>query len=351
MKTPIVLAYSGGLRSSVAIPWLTDKYGTDVVALTLGLGQSTDLLEIRDRALAAGAVRAHVIDARDEYVRDFVWPSLRADALPDGCYPLATALSRPLIAKQLVDVARIEGAALVAHASTGRDRARMHRPVGMLDGSLQVVACADGMPPSQVAEYADRLGLAVPVEGADRVDDNLWGRTVGRAADDGSQEAPDSSFAFTRDMAQTPASPAVVELSFARGTPTGINGVTMTPVELVESLAMIAGEHGIGRFDRIKNRADGTRSRVLSEAPAAAVWHDARRELERLTASGRLNRFATTVAAAYAGVIVRGEWFERLRQGLDAYVWSTQERVTGTVRVKLFKGSSRIVGRTLNPEP
>ena len=345
----MVLAYSGGLRSSVAIPWLADKYGTDVVALTLGLGQSTDLMEIRDRALAAGAVRAHVIDARDEFVRDYVWPSLRADALSDGRYPLATALSRPLIAKQLVEVARIEGATMVAHASTGRDRARMHQPVRVLESGLQVVACADGMTPTQVAEYADRLGMALPVEGADRVDDNLWGRTVGRPADDASEEVPDSAFKFSRNLAQTPASPAVVELSFERGTPTGINGVTMTPVELIESLATIAGEHGIGRFDRVKNRADGTRSRVLYEAPAAAVLHDARRELERQSSSASLNQFAPVIGTAHAGVLGRGEWFDRLRQGLDAYVSSTQERVTGTVRVKLFKGASRIVGRTLSP--
>ena len=349
MKTPIVLAYSGGLRSSVAIPWLADKYGTDVVALTLGLGQSTDLMEIRDRALAAGAVRAHVIDARDEFVRDYVWPSLRADALSDGRYPLATALSRPLIAKQLAEVARIEGATMVAHASTGRDRARMHQPVRVLESGLQVVACADGMTPTQVAEYADRLGMAVPVEGADRVDDNLWGRTVGRPADDASEDVPDSVFKFSRNLAQTPASPALVELSFERGTPTGINGVTMTPVELIESLATIAGEHGIGRFDRVKNRADGTRSRVLYEAPAAAVLHEARRELERQFSSESLNQFAPVIGTAYAGLLGCGEWFDRLRPGLDAYVSSTQERVTGTIRVKLFKGASRIVGRTLSP--
>ena len=348
MKTPIVLAYSGGLRSSVAIPWLADKYATDVVAFTLGLGQSTDLMEIRDRALAAGAVRAHVIDARDEFVRDYVWPSLRADALSEGRYPLATALSRPLIAKQLVEVARIEGATMVAHASTGRDRARLHQPVRMLDASLQVVACADGMTPAQVAEYADRLGVAVPVEGTERIDDNLWGRTVGRPADDASQEVPDSTFKCSRNLEQTPATPAVVELSFERGTPTGINGVTMTPVELIDSLTTIAGEHGIGRCDRVKNRLDRSRSCVVYEAPAAAVLHDARRELERQSSSASVNHFAPVVGTAYAGVLGRGEWFDRLRPGLDAYVWSTQERVTGTVRVKLFKGASRIVGRTLS---
>jgi len=348
VTTPIVLAYSGGLRSSVAIPWLVDRHAADVVAVTLDLGQSTDLAEIRDRALAAGAVRAHVIDARDVFVRDFVWPALRADALADGCFPMATALSRPLIAKTLVEIAGIEGAARVAHGSAGRDRRRLDQPLRTLAPAVTAIAAADGMTAAQVVEYAERLGVSVPAPAADRVDDNLWGRTVGRAGDDASSEAPDSAFARSRSLAQAPATAAIVELSFERGTPTAINGVTMTAAELIESLSTIAGEHGVGRFDRVKGRGDGSGSRVLYEAPAAAALHHARRELERLSSSESLNRFAPAVSAAYAGVLGRGEWFGRLRQGLDAYVSATQEGVSGTVRVKLFKGHSHIVGRTLN---
>lgn len=348
MTKPIVLAYSGGLRSSVAIPWLADRHGADVVAVTLDLGPAVDLAEIRDRALAAGAVRAHVIDARDEFVRDFAWPALRAGALVEGRFPMATALSRPLIAAKLIEIARLEGAAIVAHGAAGRDRARLDQPLRALDTSRPALACADGMTPAQVAEYADRLGISPPAAGTDRVDDNLWGRTVGRPADDGSAEAPESAFARSRPLAQTPDVPAVVELSFVRGTPSGINGVTMTPAELTESLATIAGEHGVGRFDRVKIRQDGSRSRVLYEAPAAAVLHLAHRELERLSASEGLIRFAPAVSAAYADVLGRGEWFGRLRQALDAYVSATQEGVSGTVRVKLFKGDTHVVGRTLN---
>ena len=341
------MAYSGGLRSSVGIPWLADKHGADVVTVTLGMGQALDLIEVRDRALAAGAIRAHVIDARDEFARDFVWPSLRADALSDGRYPMATALSRPLIAKQLVELARIEGATIVAHGAAGRDAARMQQCLRALDGEMQAVACAGEMTSAQAADYAGRLGRSTPAAEADRVDDNLWGRTIGRPAGDAADEAPEPAFTLSRSLAQTPGTPAVVELSFERGTPTGINGVTMRPVELIESLTTIAGEHGVGRFDRVKNRTNGSRSRVLYEAPAAAVLHEARRELERLTSSDSLNRFAPAVASAYAGALARGEWFDRLREGLDAYVATTQDRVTGTVRVKLFKGVSHIVGRTL----
>lgn len=342
------MAYSGGLRSSVAIPWLADRHAADVVAVTLDLGQSTDLVAIRDRALAAGAVRAHVIDARDELARDILWPALRADALSDGQYPMATAMSRPLIAKKLVEIAGIEGAAMVAHGSAGRDCARIDQLLRALDPVMPSLACADAMTPAQVTEYANRLGISVPAPGSHRVDDNLWGRTVGRPADDLAQEAPESAFKVTRSLSHAPASPAVVELSFERGTPTGINGVTMTAGELIENLSTIAGEHGIGRFDRIKHRANGSRARVLYEAPAAAVLHHARRELERLAAAESLVRFSPAVAAAYAGVLARGEWFGALRHGLDAYVVSTQQGVTGTVRVKLFKGDTHIVGRTLH---
>lgn len=349
MTKPIVLAYSGGLRSTVAIAWLADRHAGEVVALTLDLGQPTDVAEIRDRALAAGAVRAHLIDARDEFVRDFAWPALRADAMAEGRYPMATALSRPLIAQKLVEMARIEGATTVAHGSAGRDRLRLDRPLGALDPSLAAIACADGMTAAQVEEYADRLGMSRPADGADRVDANLWGRTVGRPADDGAAEPPESAFTLSRPLAHTPGEPATVALTFERGTPTGINGVTMTPAELVESLSTIAGEHGVGRFDRLKHRGNGSRARVLHEAPAAAVLYHARRELERLASSDSLNRFQPSVSAAYAGVLGSGEWFGRLRQGLDAYVASTQEGVSGTVRVKLFKGDTHIVGRALNP--
>jgi argininosuccinate synthase len=349
LKTPIVLAYSGGLRSSVAIPWLADRHAAEVVAVTLDLGQATDLGEIRDRALAAGAARAHVFDARDEFARDFVWPALRAGALLDGRYPMATALSRPLIAAKLVEIARIEGAVVVAHGSAGRDRARLQQPLQVLNGSLQAIACADVMTPAQVAEHAERLGISVPGPAADRVDDNLWGRTIGRPADDASQEVPELVCKVSRGLAHTPGTAAVVELSFARGVPTGINGVTMTAVELIDSLSTIAGEHGVGRFDRVKSRADGSRSRVIHEAPAAAVLHRAHHDLALLTASPGLSRFMPTVAAAYTGVLGRGEWFDRLRVGLDAFVSSTQEQMSGTVRVKLVKGSCHIVGRTLTP--
>lgn len=348
MTKPIVLAYSGGLRSSVAIPFLADRHGVEVVTVTVDLGQSTDLAEIRDRALAAGAARAHVLDARDEFVREFAWPTLAADALADGTYPMATAISRPLIARKLVELAHIEGAMIVAHGAADRDATRLSQPVRGLDRSLEVVSCGDHLAQPQVAEYANRIGITVPAPSAERVDDNLWGRTAGRSADDLSLEVPESAYAVTRKLSQTPDSPAVVAVTFDRGCPTAINGLAMSPAELVESLSTIAGEHGVGRFDRIKRHGDGTTARVVHEAPAAAVLHQARRELERLTAPAGVSQFAPIVASAYVCVLERGEWFGGFRAGLDAYASLIQAAVSGTVRVKLFKGDCRVVGRTLN---
>jgi len=337
-----VLAYSGGARSAAAISWLVDRHGLDVVTLTLDLGQGADLVEIRERAMAAGAVRAHVLDTREEFVNQIVLPSLKAGALSDTRYPMATALGRPLIAKKLVEIATIESATRVAHGALGRDRHRIGRTIAALDSELQEIACAEE------AGFMQRLadeaaGIHAPDE---RVDRNLWGRTIGRRADNGSGEAPETAFALTKPLADTPAKPAYVEIGFERGAAIGINGVTMSVVELIESLSIIAGEHGVGRLDRIKVRGDGTRTRALYEAPAAVVLHLAHAELWRYVSSESQQRFDTAVSSAYVESIDRGEWFDPLRAGLDAYVNATSEQMTGTIRVRLFKGAARVVGRS-----
>jgi argininosuccinate synthase len=341
LTNTVVLAYSGGARSTAAVSWLVDRHRLTVATLTLDLGQGGDLAEIRDRALAAGAVRAHVLDTREEFARDCVLPSLKAGALSDTRYPLATALGRPLIAKKLVEIAGIEHATQVAHGSTGRDRYRIGRTIAALDPSLVEIACAEE------AGFMQRLvddGAGTNPRD-ERVDRNLWGRTIGRRGDDGSGEAPESAFALTKPLAETPAKPAHVEIEFERGAVVGINGVTMPLVELLESLSIIAGEHGVGRLDRIKVRADGTRSRAIYEAPAAVVLHLAHAELWRYVSSESQQRFDTAVSSAYVESIDRGEWFDPLRTGLDAYVNATSEQMTGTIRVRLFKGAAHVVGR------
>ena len=335
MKPIVVLAYSGGARSNASIPWLADKHRAEVVTVTLDLGQSGDMNEIRSQALGAGAARAHVLDAREEFARDIVLPSLKAGALSDTRYPMATALTRPLIAKTLVQIAAIENAAHVAHGAIGRDRRRLAQPIATLNPTLKEIACAED------AGFAAKTGDG----SSPRVDDNLWGRTIGRRGDDGSAEPDESLFKVTKRLDDAPVKPAHVEIEFERGAAIGINGVTMRLGELIESLQTIAGEHGVGRLDRIKVKPDGTRSRAFYEAPAAVVLHLAHAELWRYVSSESQQRFDTAVSAAYVEAIDRGEWFDPLRTGLDAYVNATSEQMTGTIRVRLLKGGAQVVGR------
>jgi argininosuccinate synthase len=336
----VVLAYSGGARSSAAVSWLRKRHDADVITVTVDLGQSADLAEVRERALSDGAVRAHVIDKREEFAREIVWPSLMAGALSDSRYPMATALSRPLIARTLVEIAAIERATAAAHTATSRDRIRLSQPLAALNPALTVIACGDE------PGFDEALAGQSP-EPETRVDDNLWGRTIGRRGDDGSAPAGESLFKLTRPLDDTPAKPAHVEIEFDGGAAIGINGVTMRLVELIESLSTIAGEHGVGRLDRIKVRADGSRSRALYEAPSAVVLHLAHAELWRYVSSESQQRFDTALSAAYVETIDRGEWFDPLRTGLDAYVNATSEQMTGTIRVRLFKGAAQVVGRTV----
>lgn len=332
-----MLAYSGGARSTAGIQWLVEHHRADVVTVTLDLGQPGDLNEVREHALASGARRAHVIDARDEFVREAVLPSLKAGALADGRYPMTTAITRPIIAKQLVQIARIEKAKMIAHGCAGRDAARMARALKAIGPEFQAVA------------FADEPGFVGPAEEAgDRVDANMWGRTIGRRGDDGSSPPPDASFKLTKRLEDTPNQPAYVDILFERGAPSGHSGVTMTFPELIDSLSTIAGEHGVGRLDRIKVRADGTRTRALYEAPAAVVLHLAHAELWRYVSSESQQRFDIAVSAAYVEAIDRGEWFDPLRSGIDAYVDATSQQMTGTIRVRLFKGAAQVVGRKTN---
>jgi argininosuccinate synthase len=336
LKPIVVLAYSGGVRSNAAIAWLADRHRAEVVTVTLDLGQSGDMNEIRTHALSGGAARAHVIDAREEFARDYVLPSLKAGALSDTRYPMTTALTRPLIAKTLVQIAKIENAAQVAHGAVGRDRRRLAQPITTLNPTLKEIACAEE------SGFGALLG---DTKSSARVDDNLWGRTIGRRGDDGSAAPDDALFKSTRRLDDAPNIPAHVEIEFERGAAVGINGVTMRLGELIESLQTIAGEHGVGRVDRIKVRPDGTRTRALYEAPAAVVLHLAHAELWRYVSSESQQRFDTAVSAAYVEAIDRGEWFDPLRAGIDAYVDATSQQMTGTIRVRLFKGAAHVVGR------
>jgi argininosuccinate synthase len=328
--TRVVLAYSGGVDTSSAIRWLKDARGAEVVAVTLDLGQGGDLEAVRDRALGLGAARAHVLDLRDEFARSYILPALRADALYEDRYPLEAALAWPLIARKLVDIAGIEQATSVAHGVGGgtAEPAPLHTTIRGVGPGLDIITLPRGESTPAMA-----------------VSSNLWGRSVDCSRiDDPWGEPPEHLYTLTKTGAECPNEPAYVELAFERGTPVAINGVAMPLVDLIISLRTIAGAHGVGRLDLVETGSAG-RSRKVYEAPAAVVLHVAHKELTKLAVSRDLERFARQIRIHYADLICHGLWFTPFREALDAFVDKVQERVTGEVRLKLFKGACRTAGR------
>ena len=348
----IVLAYSGGLDTSVAVKWLADKYDAEIIAVTMDLGQGKELDDVRERALAVGAVRAHVVDVREEFSRDYIMPALQAGALYEGRYPLATALSRPLIAKKLVEVAHFEGAGMIAHGCTGKgnDQVRMDVSARALDPSIVVVAPARvwGMTRPDEIKYAETHGIQVPttVESPYSTDSNLWGRSIECGVlEDPWIEPPEEIYTLTKSPTECPDVPAYVEVEFEAGVPTKVNGVAMPLTELINSLETIAGAHGVGRIDMVENRLVGIKSREIYEAPAAILLHTAHRELEALVTTKDLERLKRDLGTTYADLVYNGLWFTPTREAVDAFVSKVQERVTGTTRLKLYRGDCRVVGR------
>ena len=348
----IVLAYSGGLDTSVAVKWLADKYEAEIVTVTIDLGQGRELDDVRERALAVGAVRAHVVDAREEFASHYVLPALQAGAIYESRYPLATALGRPLIAKKLVEVAEMEDAGMIAHGCTGKgnDQVRMEVSSRALNPSIKVVAPARvwGLTRPEEIKYAQQHGIPVPasVENPYSTDTNLWGRSIECGVlEDPWVEPPEDIYALTKSPVEAPDVPAYVEVEFESGVPTKVNGVSMPFAELINSLETIAGAHGIGRIDMVENRLVGIKSREIYEAPAACVLHAAHRELEALVIPRDLERLKVSLSKTYADLVYDGLWFSVTRESIDAFVASIQKRVSGIVRVKLFKGDCRVVGR------
>lgn len=348
----IVLAYSGGLDTSVAVPWLAERFNAEVIAVTLDLGQGRELDDVRERALAVGAVRCHVVDMREEFAREYILPALQAGALYEGRYPMATSLGRPLIAKQLVEIAEIEAASAIAHGCTGKgnDQVRIDVSARALNPAMRVIAPARmwGMSRPDEIAYAQARGIPVPatVDSPYSTDANLWGRSIECGVlEDPWAEPPEEIYTLTRSPAECPDTPAYVEITFVDGVPTEINGVPMPLVELIDSLETIAGAHGVGRLDMVENRLVGIKSREIYEAPAATVLHAAHRELEMMVIPRDLERVKHDLSRTYADLVYDGLWFTPTREAIDAFVASVQVRVTGTIRVKLFKGDCRVVGR------
>lgn len=352
MPEKVILAYSGGLDTSVAVHWLKEKYNMDVITLTIDVGNEKDFNIVQEKALKVGAIKALVRDAKELFIKYFVWPALQADALYEGQYPLATALSRPLMAKLLVDVAHEEGAVAVAHGCTGKgnDQVRFDVGVSTLDPRLKIIAPARewGMTREQTIAYAKKYSIPIPVTVGSpySTDENLWGRSIECGMlEDPWNEPPEEIFTMTASPQKAPAEPDYVEVTFKQGVPVSLDGEIMDGVSLVKKLNEQAGKHGVGRIDHLENRLVGIKSREIYEAPAAVALLKAHLALEAMTLSKQQVRFKEKVTQEYADLIYNGLWFTSLHQDLAAYIQSTQRHVTGTVRMKLFKGSCQVVGR------
>jgi argininosuccinate synthase len=344
----IVLAYSGDLDTTVAIPWLRDKYHADVIALIVDIGQGGELDAVRKRALAAGAARAHVLDAREEFASGYVLRALQADASGDQPVGLTSSLGRALVVSKLVEVAGMEHSPAMAHGCHAEGSVRFDVLAHALNPALKVVAPAREWATTRAEqiEYAKSRDISVPPVEHERTDASLWGRSVaGGVLDDAWTEPPERVYTLTKPAAACPDAGVYVEVAFDRGVPTAINGVEMPILELIASLTTIAAAHGVGRIDAVRGRPAGLNPRIVHEAPAAVILHQAHAELQQLVTSRDADSFSRIVGLQYREAILDGQWFSPLREALDAYVKNMQEHVTGTVRLKLFKGTSSSVGR------
>ncbi len=348
----VVLAYSGGLDTSVAVAWLREQFGVEVVTLTVDVGGGSLRAGVERRAMSAGAAKAYVVDARERFVTDFVWPHLQAGALYQGAYPLATALARPLIAQLLVEVAQREGADAVAHGCTGKgnDQVRFDVAVHALDPGLEVVApmrVGMGLSRDQEIDYAVERGIEIPITRSSpySIDVNLWGRSCETGVlEDPWVAPPADAYEWTVAPGRAP-DPIELTIGFEGGIPLSVDGERLDPLVLVERLHALGGAHGVGRIDHVEDRLVGIKSREIYEAPAAAILHTAHRGLEGLTLSKDTLRFGRLVADELARLTYDGLWFSALHRDLRGYVASSQRVVSGEARIRLDHGNAVLVGR------
>jgi argininosuccinate synthase len=351
----VLLLYSGGLDTSVMLKWIQDSYDAEVVCLTVNLGQpGEDYAVIEDKARRLGAVECHVVDAREEFAREYVAPSIKANALYGGGYPLFTALGRPLIAKLAVEYARKSGCDTIAHGCTGKgnDQVRIEATVATLAPELRTIAPVRSWQMGREEEIAYAREHGIPVKGGTEVapysiDDNLWGRSSeGRWIEDLDHAPDDDVFQLVCPPEQAPEQGETVEIEFDRGIPVGLNGERMGLVALLERTAEIASRHGVGIVDHIEDRIVGLKVRDIYETPAAAVILPAHQELEKLVCTIHQNQFKAGLDRQWAYLVYAGLWWEPLRLDLDAYMESVNAQVTGTIGVKLYKGHARVVTRS-----
>ncbi len=347
----VVLAYSGGLDTSVAIKWLQEK-GYEVIACCLDVGEGKDLNFVKEKALTVGAVKSYVLDVKEEYAQEYALIALQAHTLYEGKYPLVSALSRPLISKKLVEVAEKEGATAVAHGCTGKgnDQVRFEVSIKALNPDLEVLAPVRDWKWSreEEIEYAVQNNIPIPVnlDSPFSIDQNLWGRSNECGIlEDPWAAPPKEAYELTNELEDTPDTPEIVEIEFEKGVPVALNGKSFSLAQLILELNIIAGKHGVGRVDHVENRLVGIKSREVYEVPGAMTLIKAHKELEDITLVKEVAHFKPVIEKKITEMIYEGLWFSPLRPALEAFLKETQKYVTGTVRVKLFKGHAIIEGR------
>lgn len=352
-KEKVVLAYSGGLDTSVAIKWLQEKYNYDVIAVALDVGEGKELDFVKEKALKVGAIKSYVIDAKKEFAEEMILPALKANALYESKYPLVSALSRPLIAKWLVKIAREEGAVAVAHGSTGKgnDQVRFDVSVTALAPDLKIVAPVRewSMTRDEEIEYAAKHGIPIPIkkENPFSIDQNMWGRSCEAGVlEDPWVAPPEEAYELTASIENAPDEAEEVEITFNKGVPVALNSEVLPLDELILTLNKVAGKHGVGRIDHVENRLVGIKSREIYETPAATVLITAHQALESLVHTREMAQFKPMIEQKIANMIYEGLWFSPLMESLQAFIDKTQEVVTGKVRVKLHKGHAIVVGRS-----
>lgn len=349
----VVLAYSGGLDTSVCIKWLQEKYEMEVITLTLDVGQKKDLNLIEEKARNLGVLKHYSIDAKDEFVRKYIFPAIKANALYEGKYPVSSSLSRPLIASKLVDVAKKEKASAVAHGCTGKgnDQVRFDVTIKALATDLKIIAPVRewNLTRDKEIEYAKDHGIPISVDITSpySVDQNLWGRSIECGVlEYPDQEPPEEVYEWTTPIEKTSDEPEYLTIEFAEGVPTGLNGETMDPVHLIEKLNKIAGRHGVGRIDHMEDRLIGIKSREVYECPAATVLLEAHGDIEKTVLTRHEALFKQQIDMQWAFLAYAGLWMDPLREDLEGFIDKTQERVYGKVKLKLYKGGVRVVGRS-----
>jgi argininosuccinate synthase len=352
MKDTIILAYSGGLDTSVLIKWLQEKYKADIITVTMELGQQIDLKKVEEKAHNLGVKKHYSIDAEKEFVLKHVFPAIKANALYEEKYPISTALGRPLIAKKVVEIAEKEGATAVAHGCTGKgnDQVRFDVTIKSLAPKLKVMAPVRewDLSREEAIKYAKEKGIPIPhLSDPYSIDQNLWGRSIECGClENPEQEPPEDIYEWTVSPEKAPDKPEYVTIKFKNGVPYALNGKNLDPVTLIKELNKIAGKHGVGRIDHIEDRLVGIKSREIYECPAALVILEAHKDLEKLVLTRHEVMFKKQIDDQWTYLVYTGLWIDPLREALEAFIDKIEEHVCGEVKMKLYKGSFAIMGRS-----